>query len=425
MNLWESAWVIARRDFVASVFSRFFILFLLAPVILFAFMIFFSLTTDAQDRAASQPVVAVVTDSATSDALNQTRARLVAATSEQNFPILRYVDPAENVPAQAQALIADEAGNYSGVFSGTLDRPVLTGPLEPPRLTALSRPADFVGRRMTLLVEEARRTAALDGAHAVPAPVRLERVVTDQASGSIANQRRGLGQGAQSLIFAITLMLGTLLLSTLVEEKSNKIIEILAASVPLESVFLGKLIAMLGISLVGLALWGGMLGIVLTFFYQLVSSWITLPSVSPPAVGWLAFVPLLLLYYTASFMLLGALLLGIGGQASNIREIQTISMPVVLMQLMVLLLAMNAVNGSGGAMVWFAYIFPLSSPMAMVALAAKSGMLWPHLLALAWQVLWVFIIVRISSRLFRRTVLKSGTTGSFFRLDFWRKKTAG
>lgn len=412
MNLWESAWVIARRDFVASVFSRFFILFLLAPVVLFGFSIFFSMSTDAQERAASQPVVAVVTDTATSTALNQTRARLTALTSEQSFPILRYVDPAESVPAQAQALLADEAGNYSGVFSGTLERPVLTGPL---------RTSDFVGRRMQLLVDESRRSGALDNAHAGPPPLQLQRVVTEQASGAVASLRRTLGQAAQSLIFAVTLMLATLALSTLVEEKSNKIIEVLAASVPLESIFLGKLTAMLGISLVGLALWGGMAATALTLFYQLVSHWITLPSLPPPAVGWAVFVPLLLLYYTANFMLLGALFLGIGGQASNIREIQTISMPIVLFQLMVLLLAMNAVNGHEGALTWFGFIFPLSSPMAMIALAAKSGALWPHLLALAWQTLWVFIIVRVSSRLFRRTVLKSANTGSFFKLSNWRK----
>jgi len=61
----------------------------------------------------------------------------------------------------------------------------------------------------------------------------------------------------------------------------------------------------------------------------------------------------------------------------------------------------------------------------MIALAAKSSALWPHLLALVWQAFWVFVIVRVSSRLFRRTVLKSGTTGSFFRLGFLGKKTAG
>ena len=411
MRLWESAWVIARRDFVAQVFSRFFILFLLAPVVLFGFMIFFSLSTDAQDRAASQPVVAVVSDSATLNALNQSRARLVAATAEQSFPILRHVDPAEDVPGQARALLADESGNYSAIFSGTLARPVLTGPI---------RASDFVGRRMQLLIEESRRTAALEGAGAAPPPIRVERVVTEQASGSVSNLRRALGQGAQALIFSITLMLATLALSTLVEEKSNKIIEVLAASVPLESIFLGKLIAMLGVSLVGLALWGAMLATAITLFYNFFSDWVSLPSVTP-AVGWLAFVPLLLLYYASNFMLLAALFLGIGAQATSIREIQTISMPVVLMQLMVLLLAMTAVNGQNETMVWFAYLFPLSSPMAMVALASKSSALWPHLLAIAWQALWVVILLRLSSRLFRRTVFKSGSAGSMFRLKFWRK----
>ena len=410
MNLWESAWVIARRDFIASVFSRFFILFLLAPLILFGFMIFFSITTDAQDRAASQPVVAVVTDTTTSQTLNQAHARLVAGTSEQSFPILRYVDPAENVAAQAQALLADERGNYSAVLSGTLEQPVLTGPM---------RANDFIGRRMQLLVDDARRAGALEAAHSAPAAVRMERVVTEQASGSLANSRRAVGQGAMVLIFMITLMLATLLLSTLVEEKSNKIIEVLAASVPLEAVFFGKLIAMLGISLVGLALWTGMAGVALAFFYTLVHNVISLPSVTP-AVGWPIFIALLLLYYTANFMLLGALFLGIGGQASNIREIQTVSMPVTLLQLMVLLLAMSSLNGEG-AIAWFAQIFPFSSPMSMVAMAAKSSTLWPHLLALAWQAFWVFVIVRISSRLFRRTVLKSANTGSFFRLSTWRK----
>jgi ABC-2 type transport system permease protein len=372
------------------------------------------MTTDAQDRAALQPVVAVVTDSATSEALNQARSHLVAGTSEQSFPILRYVAPAENVPAQAQALLADESSNYSAVFSGTLERPVLTGPM---------RTSDFTGRRMQLLAEEGRRTAALDTARATPQPLEMARVVTEQASGSLAASRRGVGQAAQVLIFTITLMLATLLLSTLVEEKSNKIIEVLAASVPLESIFLGKLIAMLGISLVGLALWTGMAGVALTFFYAMVHNVISLPSVSP-AVGWPLFVVLMLLYYTANFMLLGALFLGIGGQASNIREIQTISMPVTLGQLMVLLLAINTLNGEG-ALTWFAYIFPFSSPMSMVAMAAKSATLWPHLVALAWQTFWVFLIVRISSRLFRRTVLKSGSTGSIFSLSFWRKPASG
>jgi len=414
MSLFEAAWVIARRDFVASVFSKTFILFLLAPVILVAFAFFFGSMADAQDQAASQPTVALVADTETSAAIGQARARLVAGTSEQSFPFLRTVAPAENLAIQAQQLLADQGAGYSAVLSGTLQRPVLTGP---------TKADGNIARRLQLLVDDARRAAALQGANAVPAPIEIERVVTDQAAGNLQMLRRAIARGGQALIFTVTLLLATLLLSTLVEEKSNKVIEVLAAAVPLDAVFLGKLLAMLGISLVGLSLWGGMLALTWTFF-QILQDWVTLPVVSP-AVGWPIWIVLGLLYYTMNFMLLGALFLGIGGQASNIREIQTISMPVTLLQLMVLLLAMNVVGGVFGPLALTAYIVPFSSPMAMIAFASESESLWPHLLALAWQALWVVLIIRIASRLFRMTVLKSTSGGSFFSfLGFRKAKSA-
>jgi ABC-2 type transport system permease protein len=139
----------------------------------------------------------------------------------------------------------------------------------------------------------------------------------------------------------------------------------------------------------------------------------TLPQAGP-SVGWPVFVALVLLYYGANFMLSGALFLGIGGQASNIREIQTLAMPVQMLQVGVFFLSLAVIGKAGGALSWFAYLFPFSSPMAMIAMAAESETLWPHLLALVWQAIWVVLIIRISSRLFRRTVLKSASSGGFF-----------
>src|SRR3546814_5590156 len=55
-----------------------------------------------------------------------------------------------------------------------------------------------------------------------------------------------------------------------------------------------------------------------------------------------------------------------------------------------------------------AVILPFSSPFAMIARAAQVDTLWPHLLAIAWQMLWVGLIIRIGVLLFRRHVLKSG-----------------
>jgi ABC-2 type transport system permease protein len=409
-NVFSAAWVIARRDFVATVWSRSYIIFLLAPLLIFGFSALVGLTAGRAERDASRPTVAVITDTATADALDRARARLVPGTSERIFPELRRIAPAENVEAQAQRLLADQEQRLSAVLTGTIERPVVIGP---PTFD------EEYGARIALLVEEARRSQALDGSGASVQGAAPQRVATDNSAGTLRSMRRGLAQGAQFMIFMVTLMLATLLLSNLVEEKSNKVIEILAAAVPLDAIFLGKLLAMLGASLVGLAIWGGMLGIAYAFF-QTMQSWMAVPEVTP-AVGWPVFVILLLLYYAANYMLLGALFLGIGGQASNIREIQSLSMPVTFLQLGVLVLGMMAVGGdTSDGWTLAAFAVPFSSPLAMAAFAAESPTLWPHLLALVWQALWVVIIIRLAASLFRRTVLKSsGRRGFWEELKGW------
>lgn len=403
MSLFDAAWVIARRDFVAQVYSRSFILFLLAPVLMFGVSFLVVGATEQTERSSNQPVVALVTDGATADALREARADLVARTSEFAFPAFRPVDPAENVRVQARALLADEHKSYSAVLSGTLDRLVLTGP---------ERVDEFVGERVQLVVEQARRTAALEAAGARVRGAPIVRDVTANAAGNLQMLRRLLAKAGQMMIFMATILLATLSLSTMVEEKSNKIIEVLAAAVPLDAIFLGKLVAMLGVSMVGIVVWAGMAGLAYTYF-GMATDWMQLPEVSP-AIGWPLWLALLLVYYASNFMVMGALLLGIGGQATTMREIQTLSMPIVLMQMMFWMLATTAVGAGSGALVWAAYIIPFSSALAMVSHGAQYDSLWPHLLALAWQALWVVLIIRMSTRLFRTTVLKSASSGRFF-----------
>jgi ABC-2 type transport system permease protein len=409
-NVLHGAWVIARRDFVATVYSRSYIVFLLAPLVIFGFSLLVGISAGRADREASRPLVAVIADSATVQALEQARARLVAGTSERTFPLLRAVEPAENVDAQARRLLGDDEARLSAVISGTIERPVLTGP------AGLD---EDLSPRIRLLVEEARRNAVLAQAGGAPDGAAPQRVVTESAAGNERSIRAALARGSQLAIFMITLMLATLLLSNMVEEKSNKVIEVLAAAVPLDAVFLGKLIAMLGASLVGLLVWGCMLGLGYAFVEAL-QNWATLPKVSP-AIGWPLFLPLVLLYYAANYMLLGSLFLGIGGQAANIREVQSLSMPITFLQLMVLVLAMQS-GGELDTLAWAAFLVPFSSPLSMIGLAAQSNTVWPHLLALVWQAIWVVLIIRLSASLFKKTVLKSGARASFWgELRAWRR----
>jgi ABC-2 type transport system permease protein len=48
----------------------------------------------------------------------------------------------------------------------------------------------------------------------------------------------------------------------------------------------------------------------------------------------------------------------------------------------------------------------------MLARAAQQPQLWPHLAALAYQTLCVYLLVRAGAKLFRNRVMKSGPQGA-------------
>ena len=135
-----------------------------------------------------------------------------------------------------------------------------------------------------------------------------------------------------------------------------------------------------------------------------------------PALGWPAFLALGVIYFAMNYLLFGAAFLMIGAQASTAREVQTMSMPVTFGQVLIFGFASTVVGSLGSPKAIAASVFPLSSPMAMLARGAQDPAVWPHLVAIAWQAVWVALILRVGAQLFRKTVLKSGP-----RTKWWRR----
>jgi ABC-2 type transport system permease protein len=113
-------------------------------------------------------------------------------------------------------------------------------------------------------------------------------------------------------------------------------------------------------------------------------------------------------YFSMAYLLLGSMFLAIGGMANTVREVQTLSMPATMMQLIVFFLASFALARPGTWIETVSQVFPISSPYAMLAYGAEHPGLWPHVIALAWQASWVALMVRGGALLFRRSVMKSG-----------------
>ncbi|MBA3666680.1 MAG: ABC transporter permease [Sphingomonas sp.] len=386
----RAAFVIARRDFTATVLSKTFLLFLLGP--LFPILLGFTFGgIGAQvDRNVAPPTVAVIAAQTDYELLDAARTRLAPLGGGREVIQLRLVRPEQDTAGQRARLLSDEKSSVVGVLDGGLIAPHFTG----------LRGGD--GRtvsQISLFIDEARRLKELPTVGGSP----LATTPTKSSAGSLAFARTLTARLGQTILFVLTILLAGMLLSQLIEEKSSKVIEVLAAAVPVDAIFLGKLFAMLAMSLVGISVWTSAGAAAVAIFANG-----GLSILPPPAVGWPAFLAFVLLYFSMSYLLIGATFLGIGAQASTVREVQTLSMPVTMSQVLLFGFASIGVGKPASAEAIGAAVFPLSSPFAMIARASEEAALWPHALALAWQALWVALILKGASAIFRRSVLKSG-----------------
>ena len=393
LPLLKAAYVIARRDFTAILFSRAFIFFLLGPL--------FPLTVGAiaggigqrAESAVIAPQVGLAMETADVDRMLAAREALAPRMGPglPEMVVLERLAPGEAF--DASGVLERRDGNIGGVLTGTPAAPELT----------VTEERQWWAGPVALVAAAANRSAPT-----VYPEVRTTTVAASGASETRARMRTA--QAGQVILFLLTMLLAGMVLSNLVEEKANKIIEILAAAIPMDAVFLGKLFAMLAVSLVGIAVWtaaiGGAMG--LPGLERMFGGAIDLSGLPVPGVGWPLFLLLALAYFAMGYLLLGSVFLAIGSLATTVREVQTLSMPVTMLQVFLFLFATLAVAERGGWLEWSAMAFPFSSPYTMLARAAQDEAVWPHAAALLWQLLWVALSIRLGAALFRKRVMKSG-----------------
>lgn len=381
LSIWQAAYVIARRDFFAILLSKAFLFFLLGPLFFGGISVAAGALGAKAASSAEPPRLAVAMSEEDNAAFAETHGTLRRAIELPSI---------ESLPADEgrnpRALLADGTRNFGAVLTGTLASPELTG--TPEQIGRWQGPVALVAAE-----------AAGGGVPQLPA---VSLVPTRSSSADTRNLRVGTATAGITLLFLLTMLLAGMVLSNLVEEKANKIIEILAAAIPMDAVFLGKLFAMLAISFVGIAVWGAVAAMVLALGAA------ALPPLPAPAVGWPLFIALFVVYFSLAYLLIGSVFLTVGSMAATVRDVQTLSMPATILQLAVFFLATFAMTDTGSAIEILACVFPLSSPYAMVARAAQEPQLWTHGVALVWQTAWVAIFVRTGARLFRRRVMKSG-----------------
>jgi ABC-2 type transport system permease protein len=449
--------LIAGREFMAAVSSKGFVVGLLMMPALFALLAVAGprIMTAGSTRVTGEiaivdptgKVTAAVRQALTPEAIQERRARVLS-----------------------RAMSALGASSNQALRGGAPPQAVMG---QPPLLTVLERPADAdVQAAKAWLLESAAgqpRHAALVVVHAdaiVPAAgksdygtydlylppnldERVEGEVRDALRDTIVNARasaRGLampevralttvaapasvtvtaGTERQTatafnrsvpFIFAGLLVFGVMiggqtLLTSTVEEKSSRVIEVLLSAVSPFELMAGKILGQMAVSLLVLGLYVGMGLVVLTSFAML-------GLLNPMLIVYL------LLFFFITYLLFASVFGAIGAAVTEMREAQALLSPVMIVLMAPWMLAFPVSREPNSMLaVAMSFIPPTNSFFMMVRLASTSP---PP----GWQV-WVTIVIGLASalaatwvaaKIFKVGLLMYGKPPNFATLVRWARQ---
>lgn len=205
------------------------------------------------------------------------------------------------------------------------------------------------------------------------------------------------------MLVIIIFGVGNLLLTNTIEERSNKIVEVLLSSVTAEELLIGKLI---GIGAVGLTMptvfviGGG----IAAFFAPGGSEFIggilaTLFTTHLFAVY--------LFYFLCAYVIFAMIFLAIGAISNSLQDAQSYMGPVTLLIFAPLPFVMIMFENPNGVVASVLTWIPIYTPYAVLMRASSGPPLWEIAGATALMLVFAWFLAKIMGRIFRRALLQA------------------
>lgn len=277
--------------------------------------------------------------------------------------------------------------------------------------------------------------------------VNTKEITLEGEKDSSSVAAMGVGFAAAILIYMSLMIYGTQVMRGVIEEKTNRIIEVVISSVRPFQLMMGKII---GIGLVGLTQFS--LWIILSFTLTAVASHVLMkdkfdtikseissvqtngasgaPAInsSPAAsainalqtVHFNAIIPLFFIYFLGGYLLYSALFAAVGSAVDSDTETQQFMFPITLPLLFTYIMSFSYIinNPDSTLSVWLS-IIPFTSPIAMMVRYQFGVPDWQLALSIISLVGGFLLTTWAASRIYRIGILMYGKKASFKELIKW------
>ena len=411
---------VARREYLERVRSKAFLVStILGPVIMAAFTLGPALL---MKRQRGKPLRLSVLDA--SGHLHQDVERALSLRKEagQGRFVLK--------PPPAGDFQVAEAGLKDQVLKGDLDGYVLL-----PQDALERSVVEYYGKNVSNVMDIRLLNDAVEEAFVVRrlsaeglAPDKIGHLTkkldlkTSRLTERGAREDRGglffLSMILLTMLYTTLAMWGAALMNGVLEEKNNRVVEVMVSSIPPIQLFAGKLLGVGGAGLTQFAVWAGSLGLFAAYGASATAaSGLAMPEVNPLVLV------ALVVYFLLGYFLYGSMYMALGASVNTQQEAQSLAFPVMMPLLLGFVFSFTVLASPDSPLSVTLSLIPFFTPLLMfMRITTVTPPAWQIAASIAIMALTIAAMTWLAARIYRVGILMYGKRPTFPEIMRWVRR---
>ncbi|MGA9291445.1 MAG: ABC transporter permease [Ignavibacteriaceae bacterium] len=217
------------------------------------------------------------------------------------------------------------------------------------------------------------------------------------------------------LLYFALILIGTMMMRSVVEEKSNKIVEVLLSSVSSRELLTGKILGMSITAFIQMAIW------LLPVFLLISTTWFVLPPEITLTIGVSHLFYFLFNFFIALITFLG-LYATVGSIFDNDQDAQSGGWPLLILIMIPFFIAISMISNPESSIARIASFVPFASLIVMPArMTILDVPLWQIILSSVINVLIMISIFPVAGKIYRVGILSTGKRPKWSEVVKWLK----
>ncbi len=246
------------------------------------------------------------------------------------------------------------------------------------------------------------------------------------ADGEESSSNTGLAIGAgflfTFLIYMFVMAYGGMVMQSVIEEKTSRIVEIMISSIKPFQLMMGKIIGIMLVGFTQIVLWGATVGVVFAMVGSVKEMDADATSEIMQSIGSLPLGELGLMFvvmFLGGYLLYASFFAAVGASVNEQEDSSQFILPVTLIMVFGLYAAMYSIENTNGPLAYWASLFPLTSPIVMMVRIPFGVPLWQELLSVALLYATALLMVWMGAKIYRVGILMYGKKPSIKEMFKW------